>query len=137
MGMMIERKKKLLMMQSFNLLPKAYRRVEYLESTKTQYINTGLLYQKGDIIDIDVVPLSENNDNCVFGAYTSGKNSELSIISKTNFRFDIGNDHLSMVLGTKYHVQKNGVTWSVDGTFARTGQNNDSIIPFYLFGRKC
>lgn len=43
--------------------------VEYLESTGTQYIDTGLTSQLSDVINIDFTPLSTlNNLQCVLGS---------------------------------------------------------------------
>ena len=73
MGMMIERKKKLLMMQSFNLLPKAYRQIEYLESTGTQYFWTDVNVQDGLTVE-SIQTFGQGSDSYLFGGAANQQN---------------------------------------------------------------
>ena len=51
MGVMIERKKRIMMAQG-SQLPSSYRKVEYIEATGTQFVNTGYAVKRYDAIQI-------------------------------------------------------------------------------------
>ena len=119
-------------------LPSEYRKVEYLESTGTQYIDTGAYFVKNDICTIDFAPLESAVDKAVFGVYGSSTNiAELGFLSD-RFRFDVTTTLGDIYeVGTRYKVVKDGATWSVDDwTSALQFINND--VPQHsllLFGR--
>lgn len=119
-------------------LPAEYLQVEYLESTGTQYIDTGLLYQASDVIDVDVAVMDGNSDHCVFGAYSPGAYTELNIQKSSDvyyFRYDLAFSS-AITIGTKHHVRKSGATWSLDGTTeSQKGKNYSTNHSLYLFGR--
>lgn len=69
-------------------LPSEYRRVEYLESTGTQYIDTGFIPQDSYVFGFDIKYLTKSligtsNFGCVFGGRKSsgGKEFQLSTYS--------------------------------------------------------
>lgn len=54
-------------------LPMGYTKVEYLESTGTQYINTGIRLDEGFVLRCEFVPTQILSYGCVFGARLSTK----------------------------------------------------------------
>lgn len=54
-------------------LPMGYTKVEYLESTGTQYINTGIRLDEGFVLKCEFVPTQILSYGCVFGARLSTK----------------------------------------------------------------
>lgn len=130
------RRRAMLLKADSGRLPSEYYEVEYLESTGTQYIITGLPYLRNDIVNIDIMPMSTDTDKCVFGAYDNGNNKcEMSFFSG-RFRFDLAFYGSSYVVGTKYKITKDGSTWYVDNTQeSGTGKNENTSHNLYLFGR--
>jgi len=63
---------------SSNALPSAYQKVEYIESTGTQYIDTQVFPNHGHTYGalIDFQATLAQHENCVFGVYT-GSNTQL------------------------------------------------------------
>lgn len=58
--------------QKDKVLPDTYQEVEYIESTGTQYINTGLVPSHLDIIDMKFSPTSVSVNSSYFGVRESG-----------------------------------------------------------------
>lgn len=52
----------------FNPLPDGYTRLEYIESTGTQYIDTGLKWKYGYSINLDFTSINNKGNYCLFGA---------------------------------------------------------------------
>lgn len=67
---------------SFSRLPAGYQEVEYLESTGTQYIKTGVIYNKDEIatikIDCMLVQKNDNFNSCPYGFYRGSVSSSVS-----------------------------------------------------------
>ena len=57
--------------ESLRILPQEYQEVEYIESTGTQYINTGYVTKYGDTVEIEFEYTTINNTfNFIYGATT-------------------------------------------------------------------
>ena len=116
------------------------RQVEYLESTGTQYIDTGTTDKSSLKLKIDFAVSTLEDSKCLFGEYTSAKNFQF--ISYTNrFVPSLGNGngqhipsdtdkHTVLLDGAnlKAYLDDNEITLS---TTSYTGAGN----PIYLFGR--
>lgn len=118
-------------------LPAEYLAVQYLESTDTQYIDTGIPYVGNDTVEIEFVITDTRSDRIVFGAYYSGNFlAELNYLSN-KFRLDLNESTAwSYSIGTKYKFKKTGSTWYVnDVEESAKGKNVNSRGSLYLFGR--
>lgn len=58
-----------------NRLPKEYTEVDYIESSGTQYIDTGFIPNSNTKYDVDIAFLNYNANQYVIGAYTSVRNN--------------------------------------------------------------
>lgn len=121
--------------------------VEYLESTGTQWINTGVLVSDDVLIDCSFELLASGNVTIAGGRYATNRNS-LGIWAYTNpsgrIRFDLegstdGGGGVSTVqtkLGKEYQVSKIGRRNFVDGVEVTSNNqvtNYTPKYPFYLF----
>lgn len=50
-------------------LPKTFRQLEYIQTTGTQYIDTGLTVKNNTYFVLECAPTTINQDNKIFGAY--------------------------------------------------------------------
>lgn len=118
-------------------LPAEYQQVEYLESSGTQYIDTGKIYNENDEITIEVVPLEANVDKAFCGAY----DTTITAVMEFGFRlgklrFDVNQEVFTYSIGQKYKVTKRGLSWYVDDTYiCDTNRNKTNTISYFLFGR--
>lgn len=53
-------------------LPSGYQQVEYIESTGTQYIDSGISPELADHIEFKAKANTDNNGNMIFGSYSGG-----------------------------------------------------------------
>ena len=110
-------------------LPSNYNSVEYLESTGTQYIDTGVPCSWQDFVDIDFMytasnpnPHSDNVGGSVFGAH--GWSKANGIYEACIYWRGYGKITYSFALNTQYNVKTidathssiNGTTYQIDVT---------------------
>lgn len=128
-------------------LPSGYTEVEYLESSGTQYINTGVIPATNMRAEVDFQwnAIAANSWLTVFGSRTSsGSQDQFNITTDTgNSYAGFASQELTLttpfnVVGKRYTValDKNSVT--VNGVTAgtyRSGLNVVSNYPMYIFGR--
>ena len=132
-------------------LPPYARRVEYLEGTGTQWIDTGVRPADGLSFDLKAALMtsdtSATESRALFGARAqmSGSNGQCSWWTKNNFWFyGWGNNNptggqvqRNFVVGTPYsiHVDKSGIT--IDGvrqtTFTVQTAPTETSYPIYLY----
>lgn len=93
-------------------LPSQYQAVEYIESTGTQYIDTGIIPTQNSYVEI-VASINEQTTNSVLFGSRNGR-AELSFtvfdyVNGYNFRTDYGNLYSATFkyeIGTKYRIVK-------------------------------
>lgn len=105
-------------------IPEKYTQLSYIESTGTQYIDTGILPQIGLKIVIDVKYTSADNDTWICGAvrdWTTG--IEAGIVSNA----------LYMSLGFSYSPSDSSQRMTITGQC--TTSNHVTDLPIYLFSR--
>lgn len=121
-------------------IPSEYQEVEWIESTGTQWIDSGKFWEKDDCIQISFMfPYSMTNfDKSLFGCYANGSQlCELNINSKY-FRFDVMTYSSFQIDAYKiYSISKDGNKWFVDGEDQNTNTYNATITTHtnILFGR--
>lgn len=75
-----------------NVLPKEYQEVEYIESTATQYIDTGYVPNQNTSVDIKFV---KHSNTFVFGSRTSLSLNSFGIaLLQDGFRSDYGSSNI-------------------------------------------
>lgn len=95
-------------------LPGEYRKIEYLESSGTQYINTEAYFLANDKCIIDFAPLESSVDKAVFGIYENANQcAELGLL-RNRFRFDVQAVGDLYEVGRRYKAIKNGSKWGID-----------------------
>ena len=71
-------------------LPLGYKELEYIESTGTQYIDTGIHINNTDNIEICFQNISNNGDCLLFGARTNASSKNCSIYFSNTIELDYG-----------------------------------------------
>ena len=103
-------------------IPNGFQRVAYLESTETQYIDTGFALTANSTLDFTFSPNEQSGLNLWFcGSYTTNtKLTGFRITSSTSLQGYIDNTSSISVsgsnIGKKYHCVMNSTNWSVNGT---------------------
>lgn len=109
-------------------LPLGYTLLDYIESTGTQYIDTGIKGNQNIKVDIDFIVV-DNGNFWPFGARTTANTMSFAIWSSTgiiNGAFRVGFDNTSGYTGSNGSAQKNTrfrVVHSKDGTHI-----NDTLV---------
>lgn len=107
-------------------LPSGYKRLEYIQSSGTQYIDTGFIPNQDTRIDIDAIPLSvtETGDGSGFIPYGAGVSSNnrafecYSSLSQYEFNYDGQSNFVgSSAVGQRLQIShnKNNVSLIVNG----------------------
>ena len=117
-------------------LPSEYQQVEYIESSGTQYIDTGYKYVANDKIEIEIMPLEENADRSIFGAYEM-----TSTLCELGYRNNLLRGNIAetnsptYTINQKYKVQLVNGTWQYNNSNFGQTRNNNVSINCYLFAR--
>ena len=122
------------------------REVEYLESTGTQYIDTGVIGKTGLSINVKVSSTTIEDSNLIGATLGVGGNYTRFFMTYYNYKLRIGygsyTDPVSVSSGTTYDFKweaiKNTQALYVDGTKVYTGTNTNTYntgLTMYLFGR--
>lgn len=107
-------------------LPDGYTQVEYIESTGTQYIDTGFNPNQDTRIVMDVyVSTPTASESALLGARHAYANTSFDLfIKSTGFQDDYNSSAVSVTLSTavnaRHTIDKNKNVFSVDGTVLRT-----------------
>ena len=113
-------------------LPSAYQRVEYLESSGTQYIDTGEYFHSNDRCTIAFAPLADNSDTCVFGIYqASDAVIEINMLNG-HFRLDLTATTNDYTVGRRYIYAKDGGKWYMDGVESTVEYPNKDCLTHSL-----
>lgn len=122
-------------------LPSSYTQLEYLQSTGTQYIDTGVVGSSNTrvVVDFAITGLGSGT-TFVFGAQgTDSVRYTLGITSAGVFRSDYGTEMTSgsaVALNTRYRADKNQNVCNInDSTITSTVQTFTGTTSIYLFAR--
>lgn len=105
-------------------LPLGYTRLEYLESTGTQYIDSGVPYANDTCIEttFEITQFGDALNSALFGTENSENKNAVRfgvLIYSNYFRWDYGsqleNEYVSRSLNTKYKLKKDGSNNYIDG----------------------
>jgi len=113
-----------------------YTRLEYIESSGTQYIDTGFTPNQNTRVDVKFVPLSSSNDGVyVFGSGTSSTNRAFELYPwngtlQSNYGTSTVNT-ATVTVGQTYEVSKNRNVTTINGTsYSHTA--NSFTAPYTL-----
>ena len=129
-------------------LPNRYKRLEYIQSTGTQYINTNLSMTSGFRAEIDIkfTSLASSKLSCIIGAHNDSSPYGRNFLAAQTSLFQIGmGDGYyncgSPTTGEKYHIDFSNVYGNayckINGigqtlSEAATGTNSYSVNTLYL-----
>lgn len=122
-------------------LPSGYRRLEYIQSSGTQYIDTGIIGSYDTRVTADFEILSIGSGTVfVFGSQANNDvRFCLGITSASVFRSDYGTEYISgpsAATGTKYKADKNRNVCTINGTAINSNvQTFTGTTNIYLFAR--
>ena len=108
--------------------------VEYLESTGTQWIDTGYTKSQCPYFSLDVQPLITNVDSAMFGAYTGGYTVQQYM---GRWRWFDGGWTLTDIpvdITRTTNITKNANGWFVDGEITKTSSGLIGNLSLVLFG---
>lgn len=117
-----------------------YKEVNYLESTGTEYIDTGMVLTQNSSIEIEFEPIQSTNSS-VFGSRTNGSTNNIGIglqpggsglyVDFNNSSYSKYRASYAINIGEKYKVSlnKNKREISLNGTVVKTNdvENTDEI----------
>ena len=122
-------------------LPPMYRRIEYLESSGTQYINTGLTYIYGYKINIEILDTNVVETRGYLGWWNSASQNNLQAYYAGNLRGYVitrGTDNSLYLIGTNAFsgdIIIEGLNISANGySYTANSISPDIGVPFTLFG---
>ena len=113
-----------------------YKQVEYIESTGTQYIDTGFKPNQNTRIIVDMDVLAHTTIYSLFGARTSFQSNAFALFSEANnsgYQDDFGTVYKSKVGGTssgRHIIDKNKNVLSVDGDTVNTSTSSAFSCPY-------
>lgn len=122
-------------------LPSGYKRLEYIQSSGTQYIDTGIIGSYDTRVTADFEILSIGSGTVfVFGSQANNNVRYcLGITSASVFRSDYGTEYISgpsAATGTKYTADKNRNVCTINGTAINSNaQTFTGTTNIYLFAR--
>lgn len=122
-------------------LPSGYRKLEYIQSSGTQYIDTGIIGSYDTRVTADFEILSIGSGTVfVFGSQANNDvRFCLGITSASVFRSDYGTEYTSgpsAATGTKYTADKNRNVCTINGTAINSNaQTFTGTTNIYLFAR--
>ena len=108
--------------------------VEYLESTGTQWIDTGYSNSQCPYFSLDIQPLKTNVDDGMFGAFTDGCTVQQY---KGRWRWFDGGWTLTDIpvdITRTTNITKNANGWFVDGEITKTSSGLKGNSSLVLFG---
>lgn len=120
------------------MMPSGYKRLDYIESSGTQYINTLVNTNSTTNFEITFQSINVSASAMLFGAQNSWGNTSNSVWQWPN-TFSVYNNDLGTViyydLSTNVHtLRKNGTSFKVDdNSYTISTSSFTSTNPFYLF----
>ena len=130
--------------ENASLLPDGYTQLEYIQSTGTQYIDTGVVINSQNYVMKATLATDNGTDNVLFGvAYASNNLQGVTINTAGSFRY--GNGPIQalsspMTSGVVHSLELSWKQLSVDGVVQTTANDTSwpSSVPnysLYVFGR--
>lgn len=126
-------------------LPSGFKKLEYIQSSGTQYIDTGFKPNQDTRVVCEVVgySIADNSATNLFGARTSTSSSDqfsFNIAGSTNYRSDYYNSRVGysteLSFSGKIHIDKNKNVCSIESdgtTYTVTNTQGTFQTPFNLF----
>ena len=126
-------------------LPSGYKRLEYIQSSGTQYIDTGFKPNQDTrvVCEVNGYSIADNSATNLFGARTSTSSSDqfsFNIAGSTNYRSDYYNSRVGysteLSFSGKIHIDKNKNVCSIESdgtTYTVTNTQGTFQTPFNLF----
>ena len=108
--------------------------VEYLESTGTQYIDTGYTNSQCPYFSLDVQPLITNVDSGMFGAFTDGCTVQQYNGTWRWFDYGCTLTNIPVDITRTTNITKNANGWFVDGEITKTSSGLYGDLSLVLFG---
>lgn len=112
-------------------LPEGYTEVEYIESSGTQHIDTGVKPNQDTriVMDVDALGFLDNTDMFLFGARVSSENNAFYIAlndDNTTWHLSYGNSHLNknFTCTGRHAIDMNKNVVDIDGETTTLSANN-------------
>ena len=121
----------------YSPIPNEYQLVEYLESTGTQYINTGYYPNMTDTIEVTYA-LTNLSENQGYGCISTNpiRRCHTRTVGVANAIFYSSSNFISYPSDANYHTYKWDLSdVSIDGTYSHRNENVYPDYEFYLFAR--
>lgn len=127
-----QRRRMILGSGSSSRLPAAYQEVEYLQSTGTQYIDTGVVGSDSIGYEFDYVPLNVTAEKALFGegSYAVGARGCFHMSSKWYPYWGTSSNYSGAVANTRYLLKYNYLNnrvFSIDGTTKTTFSSSSGV----------
>lgn len=124
-------------------LPAAYQQVEYLQSSGTQYVDTGVTFNTGIKINAKMAYVSFSSANTLFGARTTTGATRFLVAYYNGLDFAYGGDHVltnysvaaDKIIDIIYDTTAQGsITYGVPGnTVTATYADVNTNVTGYIF----
>lgn len=125
-------------------MPKEYEKLEYIEGTGTQYINTNFNPSNNTRVVTELMPTTNDNAMGFFGAYPNNDfttnsyglyYSSSSGLAYSNFKSDSSFNRSKIEYGKKHFVDKNKNLLYIDNelVLTHTSATFQSTIPLHIF----
>ena len=125
------------------LLPSTYQQVEYIESTGTQFVNTGIVANAGTRWEIKYAYTNTYNQA------QNGASGQVGVINSSRFIFASLNNSLYMAIGISFNWSKpldfnphiyildkpNNKTWIDSESITVSNSFTSSVEKLYIFNR--
>ena len=109
--------------------------VEYLESTGTQWVDTGHTASQCPYFSLDVQPLITNVDSGMFGAFSDGYAVQQYLGRWRWFESGWTLTDIPVDITRTTNITKNANGWFVDGEITKTSSGLRGNLSLVLFGR--
>lgn len=117
---------------------KPYFQLEYIQSSGTQYIDTGFTPNQDTRVVMEIESVATHDDVPLFGARIAYKNTAFSMwLNTTGMQTDYNNEATTMTLSTstQFTIDKNKNVTTANGvTVTQTAATFQSEYTAYLFG---
>ena len=98
-------------------LPNGYKRLEYIQSTGTQYIDSGVFVKSENLkIDLTFMYTASAGDSSLYGAETSGRNWTIVPYGMTSFYVGLSGPALSV--STSINIKYNMIAHANNGALS-------------------
>jgi len=118
--------------KTVTILPEEYKRLQYIEGTGTQYIDTRTILNQDSVVEIDFEITEAGNYN-VFGSRTSGEQNNIGIVfsNKYNEAYIDFQDYTVNRLVLSYNLNRN--IYKISNKKLQSGDNVKEITSYTDF----